>query len=565
MTSTISGKEWAIGDLFGREFVFRIPPYQRPYAWEEEQAGTLFSDLDTALGATTQEKLEQTPPYFLGSVVVIKGESGPDADLVDGQQRLTTLTILLSVLRSEVDDPELKSQLRDLIYEPENKLRRTPARYRLSLRERDREFFQNYIQVDDGLAGLKSLNLEQLSDAKRNFARNALLLAKRVRELSLERRVLLAQYLVARCFLVVVSTPTFDSAYRIFSVLNDRGMDLGLPDVLKAEVLGAIIREDERDSYASKWEETEEELGREAFGELFAHIRTIAVYKKPETTVMAELRSFVKPAAAPKQFIDDVLVKYSSALGTIRQANYQSAEDATTVNGLFRWLNRIDNRDWEPVAIRLVERHQASLEALERTVGALERLASILMVSRADVNDRINRYAPILAALAQSNASPESIIGMLAPTTTERDDGIEVVDGPLYENAKVRAYVLLRIDALLSGAKAPHVRENPTVEHVLPQNPEAGSEWLTWWPDDKERGQWVHRLGNLLLLTQRKNSQASRLEFDDKKRKYFQTRGGVADFPLTSQVLVENSWTPQVVARRQTELVKLLQRHWAGA
>jgi hypothetical protein len=370
MTPTISGKEWAIGDLFGREFVFRIPPYQRPYAWEEEQAGALLGDLDTALGSTDHEKLEQAPPYFLGSVVVIKAEGSPDSDVVDGQQRLTTLTVLLSVLRGEIDDPDVKSQLRDLIYEPENKLRRTPARYRLSLRERDQGFFRKYIQVDDGLAGLKGVNVDELSDAKRNLAKNALLLAERVRALPLERRVLLAQYIVARCFLVVVSTPTFDSAYRIFSVLNDRGMDLGLPDVLKAEVLGAITRDDERESYASKWEETEEELGRDAFSELFAHIRTIVAYKKPEENVLAELRTFVKPATRPKQLIDDVLVPYSGALGTIREASYQSAEDATGINGLFRWLSRIDNRDWEPVAMAAREQSGFAAGTRAHTFGA---------------------------------------------------------------------------------------------------------------------------------------------------------------------------------------------------
>jgi hypothetical protein len=186
------------------------------------------------------------------------------------------------------------------------------------------------------------------------------------------------------------------------------------------------------------------------------------------------------------------------------------------------------------------------------------------MVARADVNERINRYAPILKGLAENALRPEGVIAMLAPADAERQRAIAIVDGPLYENPKVRAYVLLRIDGLLSGAKAPHARENPTVEHVLPQTPDDGSQWLTWWPDEKERSRWLHRLGNLLLLTQRKNSQASRLEFDEKKRRYFQTRGGVSDFPLTTKVLEENAWTPSVVERRQAELLGCLKRHWAG-
>jgi hypothetical protein len=248
----------------------------------------------------------------------------------------------------------------------------------------------------------------------------------------------------------------------------------------------------------------------------------------------------------------------------IREASYQSAEDATPVNGLLRWLSRIDNRDWEPVAIRLYVRSQSNPTALRRSLAALERLASVLMVARADINERINRFAPILKAMAEGDPSPDALVSMLGPSEPELQRALSVVDGPLYENAKVRAYVLLRIDGLLSGATSPHPRDNPTVEHVLPQNPEAGSEWLTWWPEIQERAAWVHKLGNLILLTQRKNSQVGRSSFDEKKKRYFQTKGGVVDFPIATKVLQEATWTQDVVARRQRELLTLLHRHWSG-
>jgi hypothetical protein len=375
---------------------------------------------------------------------------------------------------------------------------------------------------------------------------------------------LLAQYLVNRCFLVVVSTPNFDSAYRIFSVLNDRGLDLSHADVLKADVLGAIPSDDERDSYAAKWEGVEEELGRDAFRDLFSHIRTIFVRKKVEGTVLSELRKFVEPASRPKWFVDDVVVPYASALQTIRAASYQSTEDARTVNGLLRWLERVDNRDWEPTAILLMSRYDGAPDKLVLVLAALERLAGALMVARADVNERMSRYATILELLSKTDAAAETVAASIAPTATEWDRAATIVAGPLYENAKIRAYVLLRIDGLLSEAKAPFAQDNPTVEHVLPQTPEKDSQWLRWWPDEQARVAWTHRLGNLLLLTQRKNSQASRLEFDEKKKKYFQTKGGVSNFPLTTQVLNERTWEPIVVERRQRDLLERLRSHWAG-
>src|SRR5208282_1660161 len=93
---TIKAGEKALKDVFCDHYVFRIPPYQRPYSWETEQAGDLLDDLIWAAG---HDKPAERPPYFLGSIVVIKDPNYPEADVVDGQQRLTTLTILMSVLR----------------------------------------------------------------------------------------------------------------------------------------------------------------------------------------------------------------------------------------------------------------------------------------------------------------------------------------------------------------------------------------------------------------------------------------------------------------------------------
>jgi uncharacterized protein with ParB-like and HNH nuclease domain len=99
-------------------------------------------------------------------------------------------------------------------------------------------------------------------------------------------RLALAQFVVTRCYLVVVATPDLNSAYRIFSVLNTRGLNLAATDILKAEIIGAIP-DRERDRYTRKWESIEEDLGRDAFGELFSHIRMIYRKAKPKGTLLS--------------------------------------------------------------------------------------------------------------------------------------------------------------------------------------------------------------------------------------------------------------------------------------
>ena len=92
MSNKITGKEYPLSKIFSADFEYHIPGYQRPYAWTEEETGILFDDLYEFF------QTEAVDNYFLGSIVLIKDENKPHADVIDGQQRLTTLSILFSVM-----------------------------------------------------------------------------------------------------------------------------------------------------------------------------------------------------------------------------------------------------------------------------------------------------------------------------------------------------------------------------------------------------------------------------------------------------------------------------------
>ena len=137
MTIKIEAHERAIGDIFSDAYEFEIPPYQRPYAWEEEQARELLNDLLDAM----DNRDASGGLYFLGSIVLVKLPTEAQAKVIDGQQRLTTLTILLSVLRDLTTDLELRIERRGYVYQRASADKGLKDRYRLLLRERDRPFF----------------------------------------------------------------------------------------------------------------------------------------------------------------------------------------------------------------------------------------------------------------------------------------------------------------------------------------------------------------------------------------------------------------------------------------
>src|SRR3546814_751751 len=145
MTHTLSAKEQALAKIFSDEYVFTIPSYQQPYSWGVEQARELLDDLLDYMRSGS-DKLDEMAPYFLGSIVLIKRDAVPDATVVDGQQRLTTLTLLMSAIRSVVVDPRVRAGITRRIYDQGDVVTATENHYRVSLRERDRQFFRDYVQ-----------------------------------------------------------------------------------------------------------------------------------------------------------------------------------------------------------------------------------------------------------------------------------------------------------------------------------------------------------------------------------------------------------------------------------
>ena len=555
VTAKINGSEATVAKLFGDDYVFHIPDYQRPYAWEVDEARSLLSDLVEALDADAQD------PYFLGSLVLIK-QDDPSSDVVDGQQRLTTLTLLLSVLRRHLPAKNAAALEKQLFQEGDVNLG-VEDRPRLQLRQRDREFFHKYVQERDGLdVLLGEAPPTTKTDAQKNLLANARALDADVAELTQAQVQALVSYLLARTFLVVVTTPTLDSAHRIFSVMNDRGKPLTYTDILKAEFSGRLP-EHLRGKYVDEWEAAEQLLSRESFEDLFTNYRMIRVKAKTKKTNLAEFReSVLKPLQDPQGLLDELLGKYTEAYKALLGPSYAAESGAEQVNGYLRWLHQLDNIDWQPAALLAMRKWENDPVALADFLKRLERLAASMFIRRVDVTRRIKRYGEVLTALEPATAGDQLDGSALELSVEERQDTLAKLAGDVYLGGRTRLFILLRLDADLAGdAGVSFTPKYQTVEHVLPQSPAAGSEWRALFTDE-QRAEWVHKLANLTLLTRAKNSEAQNYDFKKKKEKYFSAKNGVAMYATTNQVLNMTEWTPASLERRQREVIARLSKLW---
>lgn len=559
MSTKIKGAEYPLAKIFSSDFDYDIPSFQRPYAWTEEETGELFDDLfDFYENEGTDEQ------YFLGSVVLVKEDDKPHAEVIDGQQRLTTLTILLAAITSKLSGDD-RNDFKNYIIEPGRASQGIASKPRLQIRKRDRDFFKKYIQ-DMKFDELFALDPEaQDTEAKANIIRNAKLLMDRIHDnLPTESAIIqFGAFLVQRCLLVAVSTPTEQAAFRIFSVMNSRGMSLLATDIIKADVIGAIPDQKQQE-YNDNWEELEVELSRSGFNDLFGHIRMIKTKIKAKKSLQEEFYKYVLPdinASTAIDFIENTLEPYADAYSAIKNSQYIGTSGVDEVNDILRWLNRIDNSDWVPVAMLYYVKHKNDANAMNQFLRKLERLAAYMRATSWDVSHRIERYAKVLDDI--ENATGTGYGSSIELTATEIAEFLDRLNSDIYKMvSNKRNYLILRLDSFVSDGAAKYDSKVLTIEHVLPQTIAPGSKWEANWPIAAERDQWLHKIGNILPLSKRKNSQAQNYEFDVKKEKYFKGKSGTASYALTSQVLSYSEWTPAVVKKRQEELIEVYKRNW---
>ena len=559
MSNKITGKEYPLSKIFSADFEYHIPGYQRPYAWTEEETGILFDDLYEFF------QTEAVDNYFLGSIVLIKDENKSYADVIDGQQRLTTLSILFSVMANSFHTEAYRNNCKKYLQEEGNILEGIAAQPRIFLRDWDQDFFSKYIQDIqlDALVQIDPVTLD--TEAKRHIQKNCTVLREKFSEVFNDENDLLkfTQFILTRCFLVVVSTPNQESAFRVFSVMNSRGLDLLPTDIIKSMTIGKLPK-DEEQKYTEKWEELENLTGRDGFNEVFTHTRTIFAKERPKKNLLDEFKEYVIKQTSPKSLVDEYLIPYTEAYVCLKNCDFSSTQNAEEINELLLWLNKTNNHDWMPPAIKFLTDHKNDSVYILWFIRKLERLASYLLVTAKDVNQRMERYKWILVEMeSRPDNNLTAPLENIELTDWEKQQFIDALNGEIYSmTAKRRNYIIQRLDSFLSDGGATYNTKLFTIEHVLPQHPSADSEWMKLWPDTQTQRFWLNKIANLVPLTRQRNSAAQNYDFNTKKIKYFQSKNGTSSYTLTTQVINIAAWTPEVVEARQKDLEEIFISKW---
>ncbi len=261
MATTIEVNKQSVKQLLesGVNNPFIIPEYQRPYAWEEDEIQTLFDDL-WEFTSTAEGGLEGKSTYFLGSVVSYENENG-EQEIIDGQQRITSLFLLLRAIYTTLKATDVKSK------EAENFIKQIePALWRTNKMTGEVDFsnilLESKVLNNEGNEILRSILQTGEADPKAtdNYSKNYRKFQELYAKLSQDNPLMIYEFIYVvlnKAILLPITADTQDTALTIFSTLNDRGMPLSDSDIFKAKIYNHISAS-EKQTFIDAWKDLDE-------------------------------------------------------------------------------------------------------------------------------------------------------------------------------------------------------------------------------------------------------------------------------------------------------------------
>jgi Protein of unknown function DUF262/Protein of unknown function (DUF1524) len=536
--------------------LFNVPKYQREFKWEEDHVRELFDDIENAI-------VDQQPEYFLGSIVVSKTASDRP-DIVDGQQRLASISILLASMRDYyvgINDLENAFFIENRFLLDKNPVTKdvTP---RLRLGDADNEFFEKAILGRPGTPE-RTFKAQQNSHHRMEAARKRAdsYVQKMVSSGNKPDEQIFSRvtFLEKSARIIIVRVPDEVSAFVIFETLNDRGLTLATTDLIKNYLFGkagaklgevqhrwitmnstiAAAKDEEAvmDYVRHQWSAT---YGLTREKELFTDIRQKIKNANTSLTYATKLATDARVYAAMLNTELDFWNNY----GVTAKQHMQAIE-----------LIGVDRM--RPLVLATLSKFSISeaKKALQLFVAWSVRFL-ITSTNWGTLEKQFSEKAnQISVGLITDGKSLRAAMKSYIPV----DSDFEIEFGTASVSNAISRYLLHVLERSVAGIKQPELiaNANPdevSLEHILPKNPSPGT-WSAFEPETASV--WARKLGNLCLLASDENGAATNAEFSAKKPTYAKS-----NLKLTSEVATCSTWDSKSIQERQKKLAKIALKTW---
>lgn len=532
---------------------YTIPSYQRNYVWESDQVYDFLRDMkDNYLDHANDE-------YFLGSY--IKQVRDYSNDLLDGQQRITTLFLLFAFLRDyKKTDDDLRSNLQDMIFQKENKVKKLPSRTRLDyqIRGNVNAFIRKYI-IDEGsiLANWNDI-VATASDIKNNMTIrhmcNTLVCFKSYFDENPDVDITkLVQFISTNVVLIFISADSLEDSFRLFSIMNDRGLKLSSSDILKSSNLEKVNSTSKIDNYARQWEEMQENLG-EDIDRFLMYIRNLLLMTRPKTNMLEEYEKGIFKQGILKKG-EDFFEMVFDTYAVYDKLIYLSGNTDVAYCNLIRILNSsLRNTDWVPVVMAYYKRFgDNQLTAFTHKV-VCKNIAD--MVCGDAPSSRIEALNKIMNEVSRTSSPSQLMVSSCFDF--DKAQFLAAIQSDIYGKGYVKALLML-LEYHYQDNSIEKSFNQISIEHILPQTPDAGSKWMSDFTEE-ERKDFTHKIGNLIIIGRRKNSSLGNLDYAQKRQKYFDKNIGSFARSLHLYNKYPTQWTPLEYRQNSNQVIEDLKK-----
>lgn len=564
---TFKPENQTISDLFSCQAIYVIPNYQRQYSWVNEQLEELWSDLYESYINTPEEC------YFLGSIVVVDDGKGHH-ELVDGQQRITTLMIMLNVLAKTFPDINKNSdillkgnlqKIKQLIYFDEG-----INRLQLQIDPNYNTSFKKAIINQDNYENFKyptQANLKK-DDPEYKFVNTAKFFYDKFNELlkSEGQSVLegFVNFILFKTNIIKTICTNQSFAIKLFLVLNDRGLELSISDIIKSYILDKYdsndrYNENDKATFNSNWKSIEKISNDYEFtiDDFMVYFEYYKLKSNPKRQVTDELKKIIQSSEVVslvdemKSFADNLEKVYKSTLPVIYSLRYIP---------------------WQAyVMTALASAYQVDYPDKEELFQSMRRFFYISWISGKTLNGIKQTSFNLIDAIVDKKTIDE-INEMLDKFIYGKRlirDVYQNLNDDVYGQNFLKALMLSIEYEIREKTNVGFYKINNSIhiDHILPQQFDKRlDEWKNI--DDVALAKtYIHKLGNLALLLGSKNEEALNHGMNVKMNIYQgkdKNESGVTAFD-TTKTIIDNynkgdvDWDVSHIVDRQKYLIGLIE------
>ncbi|RVZ74123.1 DUF262 domain-containing protein [Helicobacter pylori] len=560
----IESEDSYLQDILKDKLYYQIPIYQRPYQWTEENCEKLLDDL------FFNYEDDREGDYFCGSLVLVKSDPRSKTeiyDIVDGQQRLSTFILLAKVLAdlyNDCLDPEyleyLQASLKD----------RYTERKRLSFNTIGSNAEYDF---QDALEHFNDSQASKNKNNKNNYLKNAICLKDYLMKKEIKNIKSFIEWLYSNVKFITIICPNIDKALRIFNVLNARGLPLNATDIFKGELLKELAKEEDQKKLVFHWNALNQKCSNNdltmetLFSWYLTYLNPVTSREKMEKELVTWFNILNKPPLEYLKGVEDFYNAYCEILEMQdRHAHLLSYKDDDYLHVILcaSILHHYSDQDIEALKELLVKFYYQDWVAGQTKSTRSQTCCNIIIALKEKKSVRYIASIVVKKYLDDKNITQRFKENL-------QDNNLYTKFYFAGKSVKKNSWlkpVLILVEYFVSDDPKPkriQMDKNLHVEHILPQQPGYSSQWMKDFSEE-ERGLYTHSLANLTLLGGTKNSQASNLDFKDKKEIYMgktikpNNKRTMTCYKMTIDIAHHyTEWTPKSLEKRKEELIGIIE------